>query len=106
MIGVTILLKMDRTVGTITDFDGNYSLKISQATPQVLIVSYISYQTIEAVVNPLNNEIIIKNFALTSSINVLGEVEVVAKQARDKAYYMENIKKIRQQPLIMYQMNQ
>jgi len=93
LIGVTIVIKTNRAIGTITDLDGNYSLKISNATPQVLLISYVSFEPKEVTVNPLNDEVLIKNFVLKSSENALGEVEVVAKQDKDKGYYMENIKK-------------
>ncbi|MFW9623691.1 SusC/RagA family TonB-linked outer membrane protein [Bacteroides graminisolvens] len=43
MIGVSVLIK-GTSVGTITDFDGKFSLKVS-ANNSVLVVSYIGYQT-------------------------------------------------------------
>ena len=93
LIGVTIVLKTDMSKGTTTDLDGNYSFKITAATPQVLVVSYISFQTVEELVNPLNEEVLIKNFVLPSAAKSLIEVEVVSKQIKAKEYYMENIKK-------------
>ncbi len=93
LIGVSIVLKTDVSTGTVTDLDGNYTIKIPNATPQVLRVSYISFKTIEETVNLLNNEVLILNFVLSSSAEALTELIVTAKEERDKGYFMENIKK-------------
>lgn len=93
LIGVTIVLKSNRSVGAATDLDGNYSLKISDSIPQTIIISYISYKTIEITVNPLKNEVIIKDFVLESESTELVVVEVSAKATKANNYYMENLKK-------------
>lgn len=93
LIGVTIVLKSNRSIGVTTDLDGNYSLKLSDSTAQTLVVSYISYQTIEVTIHPVNNEVIIKDFVLVESSQSLVEVEVIAKSTKAKDYYMENMKK-------------
>ena len=43
--GATILVK-GTTVGTVSDIDGNYNIKVSQPNP-VLVISYMGYQTLE-----------------------------------------------------------
>ena len=48
LIGVSILQK-GTSNGTITDMDGNYTLKVSGEQP-VLVFSYIGYQSKEIVV--------------------------------------------------------
>lgn len=93
LIGVTVVLKSNKAVGTVTDFDGNYSLKITDATPQVIIVSYVSYITIEETVNPLNGQVVLKNFTMKSAAQETKEVEITAKAVKSKDYFMENIKK-------------
>jgi hypothetical protein len=50
LFGVRIFLKNNKTVFTSSDFDGNYSVKISETTPQTLVISYTSFETIEQVV--------------------------------------------------------
>ena len=62
VIGASIVLKSNRSYGVTTDLDGNYSFKITDSTPQVIIISFISYKTIEETVNPVNGEVIIKNY--------------------------------------------
>jgi len=61
LIGVTIVLKSNRSFGVTTDFDGNYSIKIADSAAQTLVVSYVSYKSTEKIVHPVNGEIIIKN---------------------------------------------
>ena len=94
LIGVTVYLKSNKTAGTFTDLEGNYSLKIASSEPQVVLVSYISYKTIEDSLKALkNNEIVIKNFVLRSAELVQQEVVIEAKKEKSKEYYMESIKR-------------
>jgi hypothetical protein len=93
LVGVIVGLKSNKSIAVVTDFDGNFSLKIPDAASHTLVVSYVSYKTIEQLIKPLTkNEVLIKDFTMVSQ-NVLGEVEVVAKQVKANDYYMENIKK-------------
>src|SRR6185436_1338599 len=57
LIGVNIYLKANRSIGTTTDLDGNYSLKIADSNANVLVISYISFQTIEEAVHPKKGEV-------------------------------------------------
>jgi hypothetical protein len=93
LIGVTLILKNNPTISAITDVDGNYSLKITDPSPQIVVVSYVGYNKVEETINPKNNEVLIKNFQLTSSKKVIGEVKIIGKQQKEQDYYMENIKK-------------
>ncbi len=93
LIGVTVVLKSNKAIGISTDFDGNYSLKLPDASSQVIVISYISYKTIEETVQISNGQILVKNFVMTSSAQALGEVQIVAKAVRAKDYYIEQIKK-------------
>lgn len=92
LIGVTIILKLNKSVGTSTDLDGNYSFKISDTTAQTLIISYISFKTIEEPVHMKNGEVVIKNFVLELAAKEIKEVVVTAKAVKAKEYYMEKIK--------------
>lgn len=47
LIGATVLVKGLKTVSTITDVDGQFSLSIPADNKQPLVVSFISYQTQE-----------------------------------------------------------
>lgn len=71
LIGVTVLEK-GTTNGTITDFDGNYSLSLSNPNA-VLQFSYVGYKSIELVANkPM------LNLSLSEDTEVLEEVVVTA----------------------------
>lgn len=94
LIGVTVVLKSNPGTGASTDLDGNYSLKIKDSTEQTLVISYISFQTIEQKVNPHNGEVIVKDFVMQdASAKELGVVEIESKAVKSAGYYMENIKK-------------
>ncbi|WP_298264359.1 SusC/RagA family TonB-linked outer membrane protein [uncultured Lutibacter sp.] len=69
--GVTVLVK-GATVGTQTDFDGNYSIKA--AVGSVLQFSYIGMQTVERTIGDSN----VINVTLTESAEALEEVVVTA----------------------------
>jgi TonB-dependent receptor len=92
VIGATIMLKSDPTVGTMSDFNGQFSLKISSSTPQSLLISYISYQTVEETVNPKNGEILVKDFNLVPVSTMLNEVEIVGKATKSRDFFMEKVK--------------
>src|SRR5262245_33725166 len=64
VIGAAIVLKDNRSVGTVTDFDGNYSLKINDSTAQTLLISIIGSQPIEETVHPVKGEVIVKNYVM------------------------------------------
>ncbi len=92
LIGVTLVLKANPSVGVTTDLDGNYSFKILDSTPQIILISYISFNNIEETVNPRNGEIIVKNFVMQDASKELGVVEVTAKANKANLYYLEKVK--------------
>ena len=53
LAGVNIVVK-GRVVGTITDIQGNYSLKINQAPPLTLVFSFIGFKSQEVEVKDAN----------------------------------------------------
>ncbi len=92
VVGAAVVLKSNLTYGTISDFDGNYTLKISDATPLILVFRYISFQTQEISVTVSGGQTVIKNVALVAESQALGEVEIVARAARDRDTYVEKLK--------------
>ena len=68
------------TIGTITDFNGNYSIKVPNKK-SVLVVSFIGYTSQEIVVG--NNKVI--NVNLKDDSQALEEVVVVAYGTKSKA---------------------
>lgn len=49
--GVTVMLKGNSDVGTITDMNGNYSLTLKNSSTDVIVVSFIGMKTQEITVN-------------------------------------------------------
>ncbi|MEP7265216.1 MAG: carboxypeptidase-like regulatory domain-containing protein [Bacteroidota bacterium] len=93
LIGVTVVFKANRSIGAVTDFDGNYSLKFTDATPQTIVISYISYADMEETFSIKNNEVLVKNFTMKPASKAIGEVEVTAKAVKSKEYYVAAIKR-------------
>jgi len=58
-IGVTFYLKSDNTVGTLSDINGDFSLKVPSLKSQVFVVSYVGYKKIEDTVDCTKGGIII-----------------------------------------------
>ena len=68
--GATVQIK-GTTVGTVTDLDGNYSLKVNGAS--TLVISYVGYATIQQEVKP--NTVV--NFDLKPTAAGLNELVVI-----------------------------
>jgi len=81
LIGATVVIK-NTTMGTSTDLDGNYSIKITSSEPQVLVFSFIGNKTVEKTVNPKNGKVVILNVRMTTDSKVIDEINVVAKTDR------------------------
>ena len=77
LIGVTLILKSNLTIGTVTDYDGNYSLKIPLNTQQTILIKYIGYATIEEPITLSQNQIVVKDFVMSDTSTPLVEVEIV-----------------------------
>jgi outer membrane receptor protein involved in Fe transport len=90
--GATIVVKSQPTVGTLSDLKGQFSLKISGSTPQIILISYVGYKTIEEDVNPTKGEIIVKDFNLVPASVVIQDAVVVGNASKSKEIYMEKIK--------------
>ena len=72
MIGVSVIVKGQSTVGTITDFDGNFVLEVPSGNG-ILEVSYIGYKTQEVTVGK-NTQVTIK---MEPDTQALDEVVVI-----------------------------
>ncbi len=46
LIGVTVVVKGNTSIGAATDFDGNYSLKLPDSAKYILVVTYVGYKTL------------------------------------------------------------
>ena len=70
---VTILIKNSKSLGTTTDFDGNFSIKVPTNRTKILVFSYLGYTTQEVNVSNTANV----NLIMISDQTQLDEVIVV-----------------------------
>ena len=89
LIGVSVMLKADKTIGAITDTDGKYSLTVPGKN-DILQFSYIGYLTQEITVGS-KSEI---NVTLLENLKSLDEVVVVGYGTQKKASLTSAISQI------------
>ncbi|WP_430931251.1 SusC/RagA family TonB-linked outer membrane protein [Saccharicrinis sp. 156] len=77
--GVNVFVK-GTTIGTITDFDGNYTLSIDKTEGTTLVYSFIGYKTQEIVVG----QQLIINVKMVSDTEILEDVVVVGYGTQKK----------------------
>ncbi len=82
LVGTTILMQ-GTTTGTITDFDGNYSLPNISPGAYNMVISFISYQSQIIRVEIKDGEETVLNVKLEPATLDVGEVQVVAKKRED-----------------------
>lgn len=82
IIGCNIILQ-GTTIGTVTDFDGNYTLQNVPAGSYNIIFSFISYDKHIQKVEVTKTSNVVINVNLKSSSQLIQEVQVVAKRRSD-----------------------
>ncbi|MBN2213052.1 MAG: carboxypeptidase-like regulatory domain-containing protein [Bacteroidales bacterium] len=82
LIGAAIIIK-GTTKGTITDFDGNYILDNVSSGKQIILCSYISYETEEVEVEIADDKTVNVSFELRSSEVSLEEVQIIGRKNRE-----------------------
>ncbi|NME69945.1 TonB-dependent receptor [Flammeovirga aprica] len=83
VIGASVVIK-GTTIGTTSDFDGNFSLKTSKTGAVTLIISFVGLQTIEQDVVLDGGEKNLGDQFMGSDAIGLAEVEVIASVAVDR----------------------
>lgn len=79
LIGVTVVLKDQPGVGTVTDTNGTYTINAPETS--VLVFSYVGYATAEMDASTVNN----KTIVLKEEIRSLDDVVIVAYGSQKKA---------------------
>lgn len=82
VIGAAVTVKGNTSIGTVTDFDGNFSLSVPSGTKKIQ-VSYVGYKTQEASVKPGA----VLKIVLETDAEVLDEVVVTGIQKMDKRLF-------------------
>src|SRR5690606_34330638 len=85
--GASVIVK-ETTKGTITDFDGKYSIEADSGS--VLVFSYLGYKTIEVTVNGNSNI----NAVLPTDATQLDDVVVVGYGTQKKSEVTSSISQI------------
>ena len=92
LIGATVAVK-GAPIGTITDFDGNYSLKLSPGTYNIE-VSYVSYQPqVFKNVEIISGEVTKINTSLAKAQTEIGQVVVTARARQRTENAMQVLQK-------------
>lgn len=81
LIGATVNVKGNSTLGTLTDLDGNFQLSVPSTRGLVLVVSYVGYEPKEVNVAGRTNI----SVSLSDDTQVLNEVVVVGYGQQKKA---------------------
>jgi iron complex outermembrane receptor protein len=85
LAGVNIIVK-GKVVGTVTDVNGNFSLKVTEAPPFALVISLVGYRSTEvSITNPTTSGLDVKLEEQT----ILGE-EVVVSASRVEESILES----------------
>lgn len=92
--GVSVVIK-GTTVGTITDFDGNYSLNTELSDSKVLVFSYIGFKTQEIIVDGKS----VINVLMEEDTSLLDEVVVVGYGTQKKSVVTGAISGLKQTEL-------
>jgi TonB-linked SusC/RagA family outer membrane protein len=92
--GVSVVIK-GTTVGTITDFDGNYSLNTELSDSKVLVFSYIGFKTQEIIVDGKS----VINVLMEEDTSLLDEVVVVGYGTQKKSVVTGAISGVKQTEL-------
>ena len=75
LVGVTVYLSDNPSVGTVTDFDGNYSITLDLKKPEKLSFSYVGYDTNTYVVSTVTPKL---NVGMLPHNELLDDVVVTA----------------------------
>ena len=93
LLGATVIIESSGN-GTMTDFDGNYTITNLEPGDYTLVGRFIAYQTLKQNIKISGNETITLDFSLESSVIVIdNEAVVEVRQNRASNTYMENVKK-------------
>lgn len=95
LIGVTIMIQ-GTTKGTVTDVSGNYSLEIPVTGSEVLVFSYIGYESLQELINDRS----ILNVKMKASDQQLDEVVIVGYGVQKKESVIGSISSISNKTLV------
>ena len=96
MIGVSVTVKSNTALGTLTDIDGRYSLNVPDAN-SILVFNYVGYATKELAVNGQSqinvqlslseqelNQVVVIGYGSINKRDVTGAVKSISKEEFNK----------------------
>jgi len=89
---VNVFLKSNSSVGTNTDFNGDYELKITSAEPQIVVFSAIGKLQSNMEVDFEGKKIFVLNVTMKDAAIELEGADIIVKANRGGDSYMEGIK--------------
>ena len=92
--GANVYVKGNTSVGTVTDIDGNFTLKVSQG--DVLVFAFIGYDNIEYPITKSESNLIIR---FTESSQLLDEVIVVGYGVQKKSVLSSAVSRVTSEDL-------
>ncbi len=92
IIGATIVRKDQPAIGTTTDLDGNFSLKITPAGQVTIVVSFIGLEPKEATLDVGEGKVVIADFTLPPKRELLKEVVIEGRARRSSDTYLDRMK--------------
>jgi len=95
LIGVNVAIK-GTTKGSVTNMDGNYSIEVSNASTDVLVFSYVSFEPVEETVK---NRMVV-NVQMSEANTQLNEVIVVGYGSQKKESVIGSISSINNKALV------
>ena len=93
LIGAAVYPKTNMSSGSVSDINGDYSIKLNESNIQVIVISFIGYKTIEDTIKCTKGGIIINNYVLESKVASMKAVTITAKGLKNNDLQMETIKK-------------
>ena len=90
LIGASVYIPITSN-GSVTDFEGNFTLFNIESGMQTIVCQYISYQSDTLNIEIKNDTTI--NFSLTPETFTLGDINLVTKQDRKDEAYVVNVQK-------------
>ncbi|NVN94124.1 MAG: carboxypeptidase-like regulatory domain-containing protein [Bacteroidetes bacterium] len=91
IVGASVYPKSKMSLGVATDLNGEFSINLPESEKEIIIVRYISYQTIEDTLK-CKKGIIVKNYILESATKKLNEVVIISKAYKNNDSQLERMK--------------
>lgn len=92
LIGATVVLTDERSQGTISDLNGDFTLKIQGNGIKSITISYIGYKPITDIIELNPGKVIIKEYTLKAESVTIKEAVITARAVKTSDSYMQKLK--------------